>query len=183
MKKRMLFILVISIFLYTGCSSEEQSTEAPTPQPTQQETEENADQPNENEQDVEEAITDSEQGEMRDPFENLLERAPEEPTTVEEALSYPVGPLTNNLNQRDRDYQALKVMEILPPIEEGASQEELDAWWRAYRYLLAHEYPNPDQYFTEFNIASFGGADVEDERYHFKEQISDIILKNKSTCL
>ncbi|WP_051556308.1 VWA domain-containing protein [Alkalihalobacterium bogoriense] len=180
MKRIVMFFCVLSVFIHTGCSSEEQSTEAPTPQPTQQETEEKVEQSTETEQDVEEPQLDSEQGEMRDPFENLLERAPEEPTTVEELLHYPTGPLANMTWRDDRQEILMKVKEVLPPIEKETSEQELEAWWRAFRYLFAREYPNPDQYFTEFTISGFGGDGVIDERYQFKEQINVLVVLDVS---
>ncbi|WP_051556307.1 vWA domain-containing protein [Alkalihalobacterium bogoriense] len=118
--------------------------------------------------------------ENRDPYANLLERAPDEPMTIEELLHYPTGPLASKNWPEDKEEIMKKVKELLPPIEEESTENELDAWWKALRYLFSEDYPNPDDYFTQFTISSFGAEDVIDERFTFKDQINVLVILDVS---
>ncbi|MGE5417462.1 MAG: vWA domain-containing protein [Acidobacteriota bacterium] len=117
---------------------------------------------------------------IQDPFANLLERAPKEPTNLQEFMNYPVGPLAGRDVKKEEDALAAKVKEVLPPIKEGADEATLDAWWRAFLYLFAEPYPASDQVIADLKIKNFGAKGVTDSRMAFKDKVNILIILDAS---
>ncbi|MGE5405078.1 MAG: vWA domain-containing protein [Candidatus Saccharibacteria bacterium] len=117
---------------------------------------------------------------IQDPFANLMERAPKEPTNLQEFMNYPVGPLAGRDVKKEEDALAAKVKEVLPPIKEGADEATLDAWWRALLYLFSEPYPASDQVIAELKIKNFGAKGVTDSRMAFKDKVNIIIILDAS---
>ncbi|MFC4403118.1 VWA domain-containing protein [Gracilibacillus xinjiangensis] len=183
-KKNLVSVLFI-LFLLAACQAEE---------PSEKSNEENTDH-NSEEKKVSPTDTISEKDdsniadeeELVDPLANLLERAPEEPANLEEIIAYPVGPLagngriTGNEPVMEKEELVNYVMEVLPAIEEEQQDEAyFNQWWRAFRYLFAEEYPDPRQIIEEMNYTHFGNEALEDERFHFKDQINVLIVLDVS---
>ncbi|MFC4403120.1 VWA domain-containing protein [Gracilibacillus xinjiangensis] len=179
----MLFFFTLVIVLL-GCTGQESESK----------------QENESKVDTEEAINnneDDEEGEDNrdkenfneedsDPLKNLIERAPEEPTTFDEIISYPVGPLAGNGDITGEEpimeieEKAAFVKEVLPSIEEEENEEYIDQWWRAFRYIFSEEYPDPRQILEEINFTHFGNAELEDDRFQFKDQVNVLLILDVS---
>lgn len=117
---------------------------------------------------------------IQDPMGNLLVRAPKEPTNLEEFLNYPVGPLAGHDFKKEEEQLIVKIKEALPPIQEGASEAELEAWWRALRYIFAEDYPDPNQVVEEMKIKNFGAQGVADSRYAYKDKVNILIILDAS---
>lgn len=115
-----------------------------------------------------------------DPMSNLLERAPQEPTNLEEFRNYPVGPLAGHDFKKEEATLLASVKKALPPIKEGSTEAELEAWWRAIRYLFSEEYPDSSQIVTQMKIRRFGEEGVTDSRYSFKDQVNIMIILDAS---
>ncbi|MBC5637321.1 VWA domain-containing protein [Ornithinibacillus sp. BX22] len=118
--------------------------------------------------------------------EDLLEIAPNEPTNLDEIINYPTGPLAGNGLHTGKEpllsaeQMADYVKEVLPPIKEDVSEEYLDKWWRAYRYLFAEDYQDPRQLITKMKFDNFGHPGLEDEQFTFKEQLNVLVILDVS---
>lgn len=117
---------------------------------------------------------------IQDPMANLLERAPKEPTNLEEFRNYPVGPLAGSDFKKEEEQLLAIVKKALPPMKEGAEEADVEAWWRALRYLFSEEYPDSSQIVTQMKIRNFGENGVVDPRYAFKNQVNIMIILDAS---
>ncbi|SES21348.1 Ca-activated chloride channel family protein [Gracilibacillus ureilyticus] len=72
------------------------------------------------------------------------------------------------------------IKEVLPAIEEDKEEAYLDRWWRSFHYLFAEEYPDPRSILIELNYTHFGNDALEDERFHFKDQINVLLVLDVS---
>ncbi|RLL46508.1 VWA domain-containing protein [Oceanobacillus piezotolerans] len=183
-KRNIFFILILGhlIFLFS-CSNEENGQ--PADELSQEE--EASTEASEATREVDESKGDETSSqdeamdeEMRGPLEDLMDRAPEEPKNLEEIVHYPTGPLAGRDYKEEMEEMKQVVKDSLPAIEEEVDEEYLNAWWRAYRYLFAEEYPNPDQIITEMNLDYFGSPGIEDPRYQFKEQVNVLVILDVS---
>ncbi|SES21444.1 hypothetical protein SAMN04487944_1249 [Gracilibacillus ureilyticus] len=169
-RKKLLYILLI-FFLLAACQEEEPSDESigeSTNQNSVNEKKVSTISDSENANLVDEEDNDLKEEDV-DPLADLLERAPEEPATLDEIIAYPVGPLAGNGERTGTDpileieEKAAFVKEVLPPIEEEEEEEYIDQWWRAFRYIFSEEYPDPRQILEKINFTHFGNAKLEDE--------------------
>lgn len=181
-KSKIITLLWIAIFLLftVACTSqkevdEEDSTEAASKENKTVEKE------TDKEKDQEGPLT----GELEklseesvDPLSNLLERAPDEPSSVEEIVNYPTGPLAGKDYKEDMDEMVKVVKQALPAIEDDVSDAYLGKWWRAYRYLFAEDYP--DQIINQMNLDFFGNPGIKDEKFQFKEQMNVLVILDVS---
>lgn len=121
-----------------------------------------------------------------DPLANLLETAPKVPTNLDEIINYPVGPLAGNGSIKGKEpvmeseELAEEVKEILPEVKENADEEYLEKWWRGFRYLFAEDYPNPTKILKKLEFEHFGNPGLEDERFHFKDQLNVLVILDVS---
>lgn len=56
----------------------------------------------------------------------------------------------------------------------------MDKWWRAYSYVFAKDYPNPDEFIKQMSIDHFGNPGIEDERFQFKDQMNVLVILDVS---
>ncbi|MFC4403117.1 vWA domain-containing protein [Gracilibacillus xinjiangensis] len=174
-----LFVMVLLV----GCTSEESEDEPDMEEkPVAQETiNENA----ENEPEFSNQEEKPKQ-ESTDPLLNLLDRVPDIPSNIEEIIAYPVGPLAGNGDITgtepimEEEQKVSYIKEVLPAIEEDKEEAYLDQWWRAFHYLFAEEYPDPQSILKELNYTHFGNDALEDERFHFKDQINVLLVLDVS---
>ncbi|SET33883.1 Ca-activated chloride channel family protein [Oceanobacillus limi] len=123
---------------------------------------------------------------VEDLLANLLETAPELPTNVEEVVEYPTGPLAGNGRHNGQepimstDEMVEFVEETLPPIPEDADEAYLNDWFKAYRFLFAESYPDPNQILTSIKFNQYGHPEMEDERFQFKDQMNVLIILDVS---
>jgi len=120
------------------------------------------------------------QDEPIDLTENLLDLAPADPKNLEEILNYPVGPLAGKDSNEEIEEMIVYVKEKLPPIEEEKDQAYLEQWWRAYSYLFSEDYPDPNNIIRMMNMEQFGNPNIEDERFHFKENMNVLVILDVS---
>lgn len=186
-----LFLFILLSFLAIGLTActendSDQKEDKEEEVSASEKTEKNSDTKDEDEQADESSEIDDMDEETSDPLANFLETAPDIPTNLEEMVNYPTGPLAGNGNVRGKDpllsnsEMAKEVKEILPEIEENADEEYLNEWWRAYRFLFAEDYPDPTQIMTQMSFDHFGNPGLDDERFHFKDQINILIILDVS---
>lgn len=172
---------------FTSCSKEESvNKEDKQIEVSASDEDDNHKKPEDEEETDESSEIAGQDEETADPLANLLETAPDIPTNLEEMLNYPTGPLAGNGKVKgeeplmDNAEMAKEVREILPEIDENADEEYLNKWWRAYRYLFAEDYPDPTQIMTQMSFEHFGNPGLDDERFHFKDQINILIILDVS---
>ncbi|MFC4403116.1 VWA domain-containing protein [Gracilibacillus xinjiangensis] len=193
-RKHILIGMLIALFIIlTGCTNDDIETEQPNEENSNKKNEETreviTDPENNKEIDIEHESAGEMGSESKDPLEDLLDQAPEEPTNLEEIIAYPEGPLAGNgaltgeEPLMEETEMAAYVKDILPSIEEEKDEAYLDQWWRAYRYLFAEEYPDPRYILKEINYNHFGSTALEDERFHFKDQINVLLILDVSQSM
>lgn len=116
---------------------------------------------------------------------NLLEIAPKIPETLEEIAEYPTGPLAGNGESNGgrkltKEELAESVMAILPEVDDDADEGLLDEWSRAYYYLFHEDYPDPRDIITQTKLDHFGNPGIDDERFHFKDQMNVLVILDVS---
>ncbi|WP_144705023.1 hypothetical protein [Fictibacillus phosphorivorans] len=110
---------------------------------------------------------------------NKLKDVPEPSKSLDEVLNYPVGRFAG-LNFRASDEEkkrVLKTFNEFPKLTDNTSEEVLDKYWANMVALYHEDYPSPDKVLEDIKVQSFGNPELEDERYHFKENLNvEIIL-------
>ncbi|GAB3047705.1 vWA domain-containing protein [Virgibacillus ainsalahensis] len=105
--------------------------------------------------------------------------APEPPKTIDEVFTYSAGEFSDfnyQDNETDRE-ELLKGFSNLPQLEEGASKEKIDAFWNKTLSLTYADYPDIDAIVNQIQATGYGSPDIEDPRYHLKENLNvEIIL-------
>ena len=117
---------------------------------------------------------------------DLIEIAPEIPTNLEEILAYPVGPLAGNGVQSTKSPKmtieelAAYVKETLPPVDDAADEAFMEDWSKAYHYLFAEDYPDPNEIISKTKFEHFGNPGIEDERFQLKDQLNVLVILDVS---
>ncbi|MFC4403114.1 vWA domain-containing protein [Gracilibacillus xinjiangensis] len=176
-------VFLFSIFIMAGCFQRGHDTEqVKENKESQENTFDNEIEENQKEFDKNFELEEEEENS----FEDIFNKAPEEPKDLEAIISYPAGPLSGNGKLTGKDpiisdeEKVNYVKDVLPPIKEKDDVAYFDQWWRAFRYLFAEEYPDPRQIIEEMNYTHFGNEALEDERFHFKDQINVLIVLDVS---
>ncbi|MET3730250.1 Ca-activated chloride channel family protein [Fictibacillus halophilus] len=110
---------------------------------------------------------------------NKLKDVPEPSKSLDEVLNYPVGRFAGlNFRASDEDKKRiLKTFNEFPKLTDNTNEEVLDKYWANMVALYHEEYPSPDKVLEDIKVQSFGNPELEDERYHFKENLNvEIIL-------
>ncbi|SES21387.1 Ca-activated chloride channel family protein [Gracilibacillus ureilyticus] len=182
-KLMLIGILIIIITLLSACTNESDKSK-----PLDGEEDTEVSKSNNNNEETTDKVKEAEamEEEPINRLTDIITDAPEEPTTLDEILLYPTGPLAGNgriIGEEpvmSTDELAEYVMNVLPPIEEDADEAYLEEWWKAYRYLFAEAYPDPRNIITEMKWDNFGNEGIEDERFHMKDQINVLIILDVS---
>ncbi|MED1865893.1 VWA domain-containing protein [Fictibacillus nanhaiensis] len=110
---------------------------------------------------------------------NKLKDVPEPSKSLDEVLNYPVGRFAGlNFRASDEDKKrVLKTFNEFPKLTDNTNEEVLYKYWANMVALYHEEYPSPDKVLEDIKVQSFGNPELEDERYHFKENLNvEIIL-------
>ncbi|WP_056685490.1 vWA domain-containing protein [Cytobacillus solani] len=170
------FVSIISAFLFSMAFSGNQPKEASV-------------QPESNQEEIEESEKDAEEGlqpKQQLNADEILANLPSTLEKVDEIVNYPVGGFSGRsyreLNKEEKQY-ILEHFEKLPIIEDSdgkqsqPAEEEIEAYWRLAYSLFHENYPGPNEILKELNTILFGRPDLEDDRYRFKEHLNvEIIL-------
>src|SRR5699024_2029635 len=99
----------------------------------------------------------------------VLDHLPDnEPSTIEDIVDYPEGPLANKSYKDDMDEMIEAVKGHLPSIGEDEESDEdyLNNWWRVYHYLFAEEYPASGDIYEELKVEPFDHPALKIGRAH-----------------
>ncbi|MEN2467396.1 VWA domain-containing protein [Ornithinibacillus sp. FSL M8-0202] len=174
MKRNSLVILtlLVTLIMATGCNKDnkdEQEDVKPIepPETDNQETtvveEEDSDQENE---------TDSQE---------LLSNLDEVPRTVSDIIHQKAGKYAG-MDVRDESVvdQVLEDLNILDPLPEDASEDQLNDYFKYIYALVAEDFPDPKDTIKKWEFGSFGDPDLPDSRFHFKENYNVEVLLDGS---
>ncbi|MBH0176157.1 VWA domain-containing protein [Fictibacillus sp. 23RED33] len=110
---------------------------------------------------------------------NSISDASKPSGNLEEILIYPTGQFAG-LDFRANDTDKNRVLETFkdfPKLDDTTNEEMLDQYWAKMVSLYHEDYPSPDQVLEGIKLQSFGNPELDDERYHFKENLNvEIIL-------
>ena len=164
--KKALFIFV-SALLIVGCSNDKADNPKNNESPKQpQAQEENIDA---------EPVNDNHETAWIEKFEV----APEVAYTPEAIVNQTKGPYSNaELINGIEGYE--KLFEEFGEIPPDATNEELDKVFKYAVSQVAVDVPNPQELIDSWTIQSFGDPELEDARYHFKDQYNIEIILDSS---
>lgn len=77
----------------------------------------------------------------------------------------------------DVEKEVKKELEKLTPMSKNPTEQEYKKYLSYMYWLVAEDFPNPEDVVKKWEFASFGNPDLPDARYHFKENYNvEIIL-------
>lgn len=175
MIKRLCCILSITAaFLFiTGCSDDENENNesSKAENTTEQETSEKSnDNANDKESDSKGTNTDAEQS------ATILEDVEPVPTKMAGFVSQTQG-MFGDTSAYDNEKEVKKELKKLPQINENLSDKEMERFFSYIYWLVARDFPNPQDMIKKWEFGSFGNPDLPDARYQFKENYNvEVIL-------
>lgn len=111
--------------------------------------------------------------------DQVIADLPEPPDTLDTVLDYPMGSFAGTRYDEmsgEEQNAVLEELTTLPKLE-SPTHDEIEAYWRTLLSLFHEDYPGPENVLEDMRIEAFGSPDIEDERYHFKEQLNvEIVL-------
>lgn len=164
-------IAIMLVLFISACSGEEDTQQVEEPQ-KEQNTEQST-----TADDDENTNGNQEEADWKEALE-----APAPPVTRADIVNFPTGEFVNmnvQLNEHDRD-AVVDYFSTLPKLDESASEEMMEAYWRK-TYEMFHEYyPSEESILGNLKYSAFGSPDIEDERFHFKQNLNVEILLDAS---
>ncbi|PAE18428.1 hypothetical protein CHH80_21795 [Bacillus sp. 7504-2] len=116
-------------------------------------------------------------------IQELIAELPEPSTTVEELINAEPGEYSGkkfvDLTVEEKN-EVVSLFKEFPKLGEEPTEEEIELYWRKMLSLLHEDYPNPAEALDVVKIESFGSPELEDERFHFKEQLNVQIILDAS---
>lgn len=116
-------------------------------------------------------------------IQELIAELPEPSMTVEELINAEPGVYSGkkmtDLTAEEKK-EVVSLFKEFPELGEEPAEEEIELYWRKTLSLLHEDYPNPADALDEVKIESFGSPELEDERFHFKEQLNVQIILDAS---
>lgn len=162
-----LLVLIIS-----ACSGEEDTdTQQGELEVSQQDPDTETSPSPDNDQDNEEEVD----------WQTALESS-EPPMSRSDIVTFPTGKFAQMDVQMDEEDKATVVeyFSQFPKLEEGASEEMMDAYWKKTYEQFHESYPSEASILNNLKYSAFGSPDVEDERFHFKQNLNVVILLDAS---
>ncbi|MFA9558103.1 VWA domain-containing protein [Evansella sp. AB-rgal1] len=101
------------------------------------------------------------------------------PETLEEVVAYPTGAISGQ-RFRDDPERFLPLLDELPVLGESATEEEFETFFKKFLLLVAGDYPGPENVLRDSKISAFGDEEIEDERFHFRNQLNVQIILDVS---
>ncbi|MGP4071123.1 VWA domain-containing protein [Piscibacillus sp. B03] len=175
MRFKLLLILVSLMTVITACSKEGNDEENNEPLASEKSVEDNA---NEDES-MEENHNENEEFEDTESAISLEDLDPI-PTDVEGLASQPPGPFANVDNIYDLEEEIEQAMQDIGPMSENPTDKEYELYLREMYWLLAQDYPDPQDVIKKWEFASFGDPDLPDSKFHFKENYNVEIILDSS---
>lgn len=164
-------VAIILVLFISACSGEEDTEQEEKPQ----------EEPNTEQSTTDDDDENANGNQEETDWKTALEAAAP-PVTREEIVNFPTGEFVNmnvQLNEEDQD-AVVEYFSTLPKLDEDASEDMLDAYWRK-TYEAFHEfYPSEESILENLKYSAFGSPDIEDERFHFKQNLNVEILLDAS---
>lgn len=109
----------------------------------------------------------------------VLMSAKTPPQTIEELVNYPIGEFSGKKYTDSLD-EFVERMKEYPPLNDAHDPKRLDAYFNTMYALFANEFRSPVELVNSWKEQSFGSPEIEDERYHFKDQFNVEIILDSS---
>lgn len=111
----------------------------------------------------------------------LLKELPNEyPTSIDEIVNYPTGPLAEKSYRDDMEEMLDVVKTHLPRIVDDVDETYLRDWWQGYHSLFAEKYPDPTVIYEEKVVQPFSHPALQEEQPLYKENINVLIILDLS---
>ncbi|WP_100009942.1 VWA domain-containing protein [Lentibacillus sediminis] len=173
-KMRWILLVMLALLIFTGCSSDENESDAS--QNTEEKTEQKSN--GQEEQAENEQPDDSElDTDQNDTQEMSLPDIEPIPTDEEGLAKQHPGPLAYVDSIYDMEEE---IEEQLVPMSENPTDEEYENYLRQMYWLVAKDYPDPEDMIKKWEFASFGNPDLPDSKFHFKENYNIEIILDSS---
>ncbi|MBO8164396.1 MAG: VWA domain-containing protein [Brevibacillus sp.] len=105
---------------------------------------------------------------------------PQLPQTTQDLIARQPGPLAGThfyLPDSPHNQTFRQVLDQLPTLPDGLDPEMLSMYWVKLISLFTEDYLSPQSVVDRWRMASFGSPDLDDARFHFKENFNvEIIL-------
>ena len=173
MKFKCLLILFSTLSILSACNNGESAEEEPSNEVESEEV--NA------EQDDEELEKDEEESEENQGESSVtLDEFDPIPTDVEGLANQSPGKFANADSIYDLEEEIQEEMADIGPLGENPTDEDYELYLRKMYWLVAEDYPDPQDVIKKWEFASFGNPDLPDERFHFKENYNVEIILDSS---
>ncbi|WP_167751469.1 VWA domain-containing protein [Lentibacillus salicampi] len=170
-KKCIVFLVTISIcFFVTACDQNDK--DKTNVEKDVQQKEEEIDTKNQDDSKVENNEKETEQ--------ITLSEIQSIPTDIEGLANQPPGPLANAKDIYEMEDEVKDNLDKLGPMSENPDDEEYEKYSRYMYWLVAEDYPNPEDIIKKWEFASFGDPDLPDAKFHFKENYNIEIILDSS---
>lgn len=175
MKFRFIFIILIASALLFACSKKNKD-EQPPPEDVNEYNEED---PNNNIEN--ETVGKPVESESNNDQASLFESIPDVPQDAPGFIHQKVG-MSASIDVWDESIKEdlLKEIAKLEPLPEDATEEQYDDLFKFMYYLVAEDFPNPEDTIKKWEFGAFGDPDLPDSRYHFKENYNIEVLLDAS---
>lgn len=165
------WVILISAILITGCTEKEEAKTDQNENKQEYKQDKEAGQETKKEED---AISESETS-----WIDKFNEAPEVAYETNDVVNQTKGPYASaDLTKGIEGYDEL--FESFGTIPENVTEEELDKVFNYAVSQVAVEVPNPQELIDSWTIQSFGDPELEDTRYHFKDQYNIEIILDSS---
>ncbi len=164
-------VLGLAFFFLVGCSNDDAKTdEKKEPNLGNEQTEEEA---------QAEPQSEDEGDNKEESSIAKFEEAPEAPLTEAEIVNQVKGPYGNaELFKETQGYEEL--FDSFGVIPEDATNEDLDKVFNYALSQVAADFPSPQEIIDSWTIDLFGDPELEDSRYHFKDNYNIEIILDSS---
>ncbi|WP_054752510.1 VWA domain-containing protein [Piscibacillus salipiscarius] len=176
MKLKPLYVLLIVLFI-SGCSNSDSTK--PHPEDSDPEIENETVTTSDQDQEESNETEDVKESQDEEP-EITLEELDPIPTNVEGLASQSPGRFANADSIYDLDQEIKEAMQDVGPMSKNPTDEEYERFLRKMYWLVAQDYPNPEDVIKKWEFASFGNPDLPDTKFHFKENYNVEVILDSS---
>lgn len=173
MRKYLTLILLITLTLLTACKDNNDAKAKEEPEKAVEQAENNQSSENQEDQNNETEDDEEEKNIQLDELDPI-------PTNIQELASQPPGLFANAESIYDLEQEIEEAMQDIGPMSDNPSDEEYEMYLRKMYWLVAEDYPDPQDIIKKWEFASFGNPDLPDSKFHFKENYNVEIILDSS---
>ncbi|MGP4071124.1 VWA domain-containing protein [Piscibacillus sp. B03] len=179
MWKKSLLIILLFVTLIAGCSKQENETsnksEDNIEQNSKVETDDNHNSGESNESEESKKVQ-----KVAKEDQVTLDEIEPIPTDVEGLANQLPGIFAGVNSLFDLEQEIKEQMDVLGPMSEEPTDEEYEKYLRYIYYLVAEDYPDPENVIKKWEFASFGDPDLPGSKFSFKENYNVEIILDSS---